>query len=259
MGTALLHNRVFGSKENNTEQPAFEYSGTCSVVDDGEAGWRIKFLTGGILTLKSARTVDIFAVGGGGGGYNNGTNCGGGGGGGYTALASNVDLKKGTYVVTIGAGGSPNGTGGTSSFADLLSANGGKCNKANPYSLGGDGGSGGGGGGYEKAGKGGSNGSDGYAGYNGRLGVGQHTTTREFHESGGTLYAGGGGGCALYGTIGQGGSGGGGYGSDADNRRPAKSGTTNTGGGGGGGAPAYSNSNAGSGGSGIVIIRNARG
>ena len=107
------------------------------------------------------------------------------------------------------------------------------------------------------SGKGGSNGGNGYTGHWGQdsniqnsycagffVGYGQGSTTREFGESGGTLYSGGGAGkpgvCG--GTSGGSGSGGAGGGA-----RAYTQGTANTGGGGGYGA---------SGGSGIIVIRN---
>ena len=111
----------------------------------------------------------------------------------------------------------------------------------------------GGGGGYGlnvKGGNGGSDGSNGGAGSN-TAGVGQGTTTREFGENSGTLYAGGGGGASTS-SGGNAGDGGGGAGASSSN---AANGATNTGGGGGG---ARSNYTPGTGGSGIVIMRNAR-
>ena len=88
----------------------------------------------------------------------------------------------------------------------------------------------------------------------GSPGKGQGTTTREFGESTGTLYAGGGGAGGNGSAQAKGGSGGGGNG--AWNGNQPSSGAANTGGGGGG---MYSNlTNVGKGGSGIVVIRNHR-
>ena len=101
--------------------------------------------------------------------------------------------------------------------------------------------------------KGGSNGGN--AAYtwaeSGRRGIGQGTTTREFGESTGDLYSGGGSGAERGNTttIIAGGSGGGGTGGNGG------AGTANTGGGGGG---STAQSGGGAGGSGIVIIRNHR-
>ena len=100
-------------------------------------------------------------------------------------------------------GGSPGGYGGASSIGFICGAVGGERM---------DGGSGAGGyssfigafGAVKGGGAGGSDGSDGEASDTSDGGKGQHTTTRYFGESNGTLYAGGGGtGC------GKGGAGGG--------------------------------------------------
>lgn len=230
--------------------PKFTYTGTYELINDGGKNWRIKFLTSGIFTPSKNMSVDIFLVGGGGGGRNI-TGSGGGGGGGYTSTIAQVTLIAGTaYTVAIGAGGGNIADGGNTSF-DSYSAAGGKSPGAASGGVGGAGGSGGGGyitrspyTGYA----GGSDGSDGVSGGGSVPGTGQGTTTREFGEATGDLYAGGGGGNSGYsGTAGAGGAGGGGAG--------GQSGTVNTGGGAGGGSGDYTIT----GGSGIVIIRNARG
>lgn len=254
MGTALLHNRVINK---NVGLPDYTYSGEHALAEE-DGGWKIRFLTSGTLKMNKKTTVDIFCVGGGGGGGK--SNYGGGGGGGYTTTEKNVELVAGAeYVVTVGLGGnaSMNLTnvatdGGQSSFADIAAADGGlKGNGSN----GGAGGSGGGGGSNGSTGvSGGSDGSDGSS-RTGAGGAGQGTTTREFGEENGTLYAGGGGGGAMSnGTPGAGGAGGGGAGGTGNNPA-AQNGEPNTGGGGGGARSTAS----GAGGSGIVIIRNARG
>lgn len=107
---------------------------------------------------------------------------------------------------------------------------------------------------YNVAGAGGSDGSDGGAAnpqpnatrY--PIGTGQGTTTREFGEATGKLYAGGGGAGNILGAPTPGGGGGAGNGGSGMNATP------NTGGG-GGGANEGSVSTGGSGGSGIVCIR----
>lgn len=107
---------------------------------------------------------------------------------------------------------------------------------------------------YNVAGAGGSDGSDGGAAnpqpnatrY--PIGTGQGTTTREFGEATGKLYAGGGGAGNILGTPTPGGGGGAGNGGSGMNATP------NTGGG-GGGANEGSVSTGGSGGSGIVCVR----
>ena len=227
--------------------PEFTYTGDYEIVNDSDEpitvsqdDWKIRFLTSGTLTftnLNGAENgIDVFLVGGGG----NGETIRGarGGGGGYTKTVKGISIAIATpYTVTIGA------SSGTSS-AFGASANG---------ASGADGGSGGGGGGSSSgtSGNGGSNGGNGTAGNVSNGGTGQGTTTREFGESTGKLYSGGGGGSAAY----AGAAGDSTAGAGANFGGAAKNGVANTGGGGGG---AYDGT-AGRGGSGIAIIRNARG
>ena len=252
--------------------PEYTYTGNSEFIDDGDGNWRIKFLTSGNFTLLNKNfDVDIFLVGGGGAGSSGNVN-GGGGGGGRTTTVKNYALNiKKSYPVTIGAGsiyGSNPRKGGTTYF-DSVSALGGSEGRYNlDGSQGQGGGSGGSGGGGNHGGAGGSNGGSGSFG-SVKGGTGQGTTTREFGEATGDLYAGGGGGSGTNGNYGgAGGAGGGGRGgiggdSRSGNGGAGYSGTPNTGGGGGaGGNGYYSNSSdgyGGAGGSGIVIIRNARG
>lgn len=228
--------RRFGVLSSGESGPRFSYTGAYTFIDDGNNDWRIMLLSSGIFTPLSALSVDIFAVGGGASARHlGGTNFEGGGGGGYTNTVSAVNLSGGTdYTVTIGAGGGSGGTpsaGGASSFASIITANGGGLGETGQF--GGPGGSGGGG----PRGDGGSDGSNGGAG-SGVGGAGQGTTTREFGEPDGTLYAGGGAG-GYGGSAGEGGGG-----------AEGEAGVANTGGGAG--------AHGGIGGSGIIIIRNAR-
>ena len=227
--------------------PEFTYTGDYEIVNDSdepitvsEGNWKIRFLTSGTLTFTNLNGaedgIDVFLVGGGG----NGETIRGarGGGGGYTKTVKGISIAIATpYTVTIGA------SSGTSS-AFGASANG--ASNA-------DGGSGGGGGGSSSgtSGDGGSNGGNGTAGNVSQGGTGQGTTTREFGESTGKLYSGGGGGSAAN----AGAAGDSTAGAGAAYGGAAKNGAANTGGGGG---AAYAGT-AGRGGSGIVIIRNARG
>ena len=229
--------------------PAFTYTGSYAVVKDdnttisdistyNEANWKIRFLTSGTLKISTlygaANGIDVFLVGAGGskpsGDYK------GGAGGGYTKTYRGQSVAVNTnYSVTVGQ---PTGTdGGSSKFGSLTAANGGKASQSQN---GGNGGSGGGGGRSANgtAGKGGSNGGNGVAA-NGTGGTGQGTTTREFGESSGMLYAGGGGGIS----------------DDATGSNGWSGSATNFGHGAHGGRMG---SAAASGGSGIVIIRNAR-
>ena len=258
-GPASLINSYSCANVNGGEEPySFTYTGNCEIIDDGDDNWRVKFLKSGTFTPNVSTNIDVFLVGGGGAGGTSNGHAGSGGGGGYTLTEKNIKIDANvSYGLTIGAGGQK-----TSAFNF----------EANPGNngvmwYGGNGGSGGGGGGYfDKSGAaGGSDGSNGHA-TNKAGGAGQGTTTREFGESTGDLYAGGGGGGTGYNessercySAGGGGAGGGGAGGSPckSSYSPGKPGKANTGGGGGGGGYAYNGG--GAGGSGIVVIRNARG
>ena len=231
--------------------------GTYQVLDDGGGNWRIKFLSSGVFTPLKMMAVDVFLVGGGGSGTARGTpslsSYGSGGGGGYTVTEkSRALIENIAYDIVVGAGGSRanskgDGNDGGQSTAFSITANGGKGALTSDNNHGGNGGSGGGVANTDKRKgyDGGSDGSNGKSTGTSPLGGrGQGTTTREFGESGGALYAGGGGGYyknerAGVESVGSGGAGGGGAG--------GQDGEANTGGGGGGAG--------GAGGSGIVIIR----
>lgn len=264
--------------------PKFTYTGQYNVRKDGV----VELLTSGTIVFLEPKVIDVFMVGGGGAGdgssiRTNSTRAykiGGGGGGGYTRTSRRISVQ-GSYQINIGAGGSMGVNGGSTSFGDKLSVNGGfsgnDISGTSASTLSGHTGGSGGGGGVNynsDYGSGGYNGSNGEHGYpvdrNG--GTGQNFTTREFGEPTGKLYAGGGGGGrAMSSTapiISNGGSGGGGSGGFAwdDNviaQAPA-AGVANTGGGGGGGAIAYNPQVAAtagkgaSGGSGIVCFREAQ-
>lgn len=205
-----------GGGAAKAELPTINYTGTYTLLDDGDGNWRIKFLTSGTLTLEKSTTIDVFLVGGGGGGGNSVSyNSSGGGGGGYTVTHKGIVLAGGAqYSVVVGAGGGAASSGGTSwlAYSNLYYAAGGN---GGGYA-GGNGGSGGGGGAGQSGspGNGGTDGANGTSGYHG-AGTGQGTTTREFGEPTGDLYAGGGRGAARgwgfgnYGTgyYGRGGSG----------------------------------------------------
>lgn len=278
--------------------PKFTYTGQYNVRKDGV----VELLTSGTLVFLNPAVIDIFCVGGGGRGgevrvssseisYLTGYGSGGGGGG-YTATLKNVNVAN-NYQITIGAGSTTNSTstkseyGGTTSFGELLSAQGGKSGLVNRTSgaydthssHGNPGGSGGAGGVTSNSdyGTGGSDGANGETGYPINTayagGTGQGSTTREFGEATGKLYAGGGGGGRYMQSttpvISAGGSGGGGAGGWASYNyqkyQKAGAGGANTGGGGGGGVYFFAESGApiswvagGSGGSGIVCFRVAK-
>lgn len=274
----------------------FKTSGTLTIGDLG----------------NTASKIDIFMVGGGasggvgydmGGSYNMG---GHGGGSGYTKTVKSLSITKGNiFKIIIGAGGEstpysnedyvPGNNGGITSFGSY-SVNGGTAATADNLTMMNTTASNGGSSGAPSvttktlsqrifAMYGGSDGGLSYsipsegadAPYTGTLGkmyfgTSQGTTTREFGESTGKLYAGGGG-AAMYLRNTFSGNGGGGQGLQVyeGNKdtgglvRDVTGGTANTGSGGGGGgyyrsAPENQliRRNSGAGGSGIVCIRNAR-
>ena len=251
-----------GSAGGGTGMPEYTYTGNASLIDDGDGNWRIKFLTSGTLTftkLGSAKGgLDVFCVGGGGAGgsgyWDAGNGYGKAGSGGYTTTTKSIQVTANTnYSIVIGAGGQSAFAPGGSTSAFGVTANGGT-------KLGG--GSGGGAYGNRDVNNGGSDGGNGDPQDAANIGIdhwgspgkGQGTTTREFGESTGTLYAGGGGAGGNGSKQAKGGRGGGGNG--AWNGHQPTSGAANTGGGGGG---MYANlTNVGKGGSGIVVIRNHR-
>ena len=247
--TNPLYSYSCANKTVGSSPYVMTYTGNCTMEGDA-TNWKVKFLTSGSLKFNSSISIDAFLVGGGGSG---GSNNGGGGGGGYTATYRSFTAEKDvTYPITIGGSGAS-----TTAFGRTVSAG---LNGESGQGKGGNGGSGGGGGGaYGNStvgGAGGSNGGNGSSGGNGVGGAGQSVSTREFGESSGTLYAGGGGGGASYGAGGSGGSGGGGRGGSYGGNYGASAGTANTGGGGGGGGA--EGASGGSGGSGIVVVRNYR-
>lgn len=260
----------------------FTYTGDYVVRNDGV----VELLTSGTLVFLNPGVIDVFCVGGGGGGGWNpqfrddpsATIQYGGGGGGKT----NTILKQavnGSYQITIGNGGTHGNNGGTTSFGNLITAEGGKgapsTRSSSTSGGGGAGGSGGGGGTYNntKGGEGGSNGGNGIDGTPSSShpgGVGQGITTREFSEPNGKLYAGGGGGgrsmVSQTPIVSMGGAGGGGNGGWVNQNnwrnlyRVPTAGAENTGGGGGGGYQLSQDdmTPGASGGSGIVCFRAAK-
>lgn len=239
----------------------------------------VELLTSGVLTVKKEAAIDAFLVGGGSSGRSgsratSGAIAGGiGGSGGTTKTLLNIIPRVNTeYPIVIGAGGAATYTPDNGG----LSANpGGDTVAFGSTAAGGtvtSGGSGGGAGArVAKAANGGSDGADGGSSSSGsssdKGGTGQGTTTREFGEATGKLYAGGGGGgryiSAQSPVVSAGGSGGGGTGGwcGTANTQAAAAGVANTGGGGGGGAigPDTRVTVPGaSGGSGIVCFRDAQ-
>lgn len=260
--------------------PKFTYTGNYNVREDGV----VELLTSGTLVFLNPVVIDRFMVGGGGsGGWSVSGSLpylGGGGGGGYTRTDLGVEIASNSPInVIIGDGGEIKATSSTkangkpTSWGDIT-ANGGigglYQSTATAQRDGRPGGSGGGGSciNFSAGGQGGSDGSDGLEGSSARYGGrGQGTTTREFGEPTGKLYAGGGGGASYINSPtpqqAAGGAGGGGDGAwvYGTNGVAAGSGVANTGGGGGGGGKAQNSSGtfiSGGGGSGIVCFRLAK-
>lgn len=253
-----------------SKTPKFTYTGNYKVRDDGV----VELLTSGTIVFLEPKVIDVFMVGGGGGGFrptNNTADDSGlpGGGGGYTKTVKNISVVKDeSFTVEIGNGGLTERDGGNTVFGTHTAVGG----KGATIQYGGDGGSGGGGGvsssrDYGAGGSDGANGENGNPGSYQFGGKGQGTTTREFGEPTGRLYAGGGGGGRyIYSAepvISPGGTGGGGNGAwttgvAGNNGQPAAAGVANTGGGGGGGATDGINQKGGAGGSGIVCFRIAK-
>ena len=216
---------IIGRGDNTLSNfPDLTYTGSYSLIDEGNGNWIAKFFTDGTLKFNSIKTdVDLFLVGGG-AGDNGGVYPGGrlGGGGGYTMTTIKTPARNVEYPIVIGAGGARKADGGVTSAlgSSVLGGKHGIYNGSTP-----DGGSGGGG--YLSAG-----GSDGNNGKGSQAGQGQGSTTRAFGEPTGDLYSAGGGG--------------------GDNALSGAGLTGNNSGAGG------NNSNNQTGCSGIVIIRNHR-
>lgn len=244
-------------------------------------------LTDGSLTLPAYTKARLLIVAGGGAGGSPGDatrtkgGAGGGGAGGFITKDSEL-LEKGTYTLSVGAGGAAGSenvqTAGTDGNDSYLQINSGDVYRA----VGGGGGAvstaidgrkGGSGGGSSLDGNGGAGnaeqGKDGgaieaRAAGAGGGGAGEKGGTSETNNQGGNggagkesnitgesvIYAGGGGGGSRTGTGGAGGAGGGGNGAnDGENGAP---GTDGLGGGGGGGSQDMAG---GKGGDGVIIIR----
>ena len=172
--------------------------GTYQVLDDGGGNWRIKFLSSGTFTPLKDMVIDAFFVGG--GGASAGNYCGYGGAG-YTTTVRSVVLTANTaYSIVVGAAGTnghpTSATTGGETTAFTASAAGGKNTSNGTSSSKRPGGAGGSGGaGYVSpvaTTTGGTDGGDGTSSAT-TGGKGQGTTTREFGEADGTLYASGGG------------------------------------------------------------------
>ena len=235
--------------------PIFTYTGNYEIVDDNNSpisastkNWKIRFLTSGILSFSNlgnaSEGIDVFLVGGGGGAKSwDSSYSGPSGGGGYTTTMLNYTSLNtvNSYEIIIGSGGtgstgySAGSTNGTQSSAFGAAAAGGKGLSAGQVYNGAAGGSGGASLSYkDNPVIGGTDGSIGGASSTSWIGgVGQGTTTREFGEVSGMLYASGG---------------------NTLNASVGTNGIANTGNGGNG----CHTGKGGNGGTGIVVIRNSR-
>ena len=230
--------------------PEFTYTGNYKVVQDNDSqisdfanwkgNWKIRFLTSGTFTVKNMYgwdgKIDAFLLGAGASGSSRPSSTGAygaGGGSGRTKTIKKIKLTANEpYPIEIGSGGAPvegdpalgKQGGSTNAFGETAKG-GDNLTSAGSHTVGGNGGSGG-------AGRGGEPGADGSDGTGTDPGKGQGTTTKEFGEPDGKLYANGG----RYGQS-----------------SPAAA-VPNSGNGGDGGKGGLS----GAGSSGIVVIRNAR-
>lgn len=245
------------------------------------------FTSSGIFVVPArVKKVDVFLVAGGNGagtGYENASKqqvIGNAGAGGAIKTIKGISVTPGASIaVTIGAGGQ--GGKDAASASDIIKATLGGTSSFGTYSVSNtnaepsSGSSGGGVSGFGHwnstglilegyGGQGGQDGSNGYKGESylkdpilcpsGVYNQGQHTTTRAFGESSGTLFASGGCGLnmkALLSAF----LGGGGFDSGKDTLT-TRNGAANTGGGGGVNDNMWlNNKRGGNGGSGIVIVR----
>ena len=253
-------------------QLKFTYTGDYVVRKDGV----VELLTSGTLVFLEPKVIDVFMVGGGGKGglaRVSSSDAGGGGGGGFTRTIKKLSVS-GSYDIVIGNGSTALSTpGGPTSFGSAITVAGGNSGgfgSSNSNRNGQSGGSGGGGCAVSASygGVGGNDGSNGDSA-TGSGGAGQGSTTREFGELTGKLYAGGGGGGRYFVSatpvVSMGGAGGGGSGAWAGSYQAGQgtqapaAGIANTGGGGGGGVETsgYGAIQGASGGSGIVCFRDA--
>ena len=144
MGQAILIKAGFGGGNGGGNSNSGE--------DANITGWHVKteiITTNGYFSVPKAKDqefhVRLFGGGGGGGdgGYGTYANYGGRGGGGGNMNNDTLILNQGESIqISIGAGGSAESKGGTTSFGTYLSATGGESPS---FKYGGNGGTGGGG------------------------------------------------------------------------------------------------------------------
>lgn len=254
--------------------------------EDSTYFYRTFFGSNNLTVSSGVLKADLLVVSGGGGGGSGAlsSNNGGGGGAGGLGYWTNQTLTPSSYLVTVGAGGSPDVNGSNSSISSYSTSGGGKGAGQNPPVAANSGGSGGGGapttangsntgasgvfgqgnnGGngnvaspYHGGGGGGAGaaGSAGSAGGHGGAGTNAYSTWHAATGTGISGYIAGGGGGGGDTGVSSGGTGGGGSGGLPGANVPA-TGTTNTGSGGGGGASQVPSVSGANGGSGVVIVR----
>ena len=151
------------NSSSGSEPYDINYSGNCTMVNDGDGNWSMKLLTNGNLTTSSSVAIDAFLLGGGGGGGtsrdpgndNPRKHDGHPGGGGYYDNLYKIGFYNDLdYEIIIGAGGAAayNGYAGGSTKA------------------------------FGATVKGGDGGGHGWGSY----AAGCHTTTNGFDEAGST-------------------------------------------------------------------------
>ena len=259
-GTALKRSMV------PLDIPIVATGGTTSIINGRKYHY---FLSDGTFTINTTVSVEIFLIGGGAGGSSGTYTCAGGGAGGL--VLQTINLRSGSYAITVGQGGGSGSSGGNSVMAGVATAFGGGSGNSSGGCGGGQTVNGGGPGAGSQGFAGGPAQGGSYNGYNnfnggggggvrGAGGIGGGYTIEGLPNtssggmgitySDGSSYGGGGsGGSIASGTTSAANGFGGGAGAFWSGSPTA--GTNGTGGGGGGGSQ---NSGGASGGHGIVIL-----
>lgn len=181
---------IIGVTASQITAPPIPTGGT--IVDSGGYRYHV-FTASSSFVVPVTRTVEYVVVGGGGSSQN-----GGGGAGGY--LSGSLSAN-GTYTITIGAGGGPDGGFGSNSSAFGVNAIAG--GRGGFGSNGGNGGSGGGGAHYSNYSAAGGSGTSGQ----GNAGGSKSTSVSEFAGGGGGGAGAAGQSITSYSTYGNGGNG----------------------------------------------------
>lgn len=204
---------AFFAKRRVDRLPAFSYTGSFELIEEGGLNWRIEFKSSGTLRFQKLsaggrRGIDAFLVGGGGRSTRAAVhpqNAAGCGGGGYTKTERGLSLEtERDYEITVGGPREASeafgqsaaaGEDGTAGYVDMSAYGGDSFMRAQAGAGGSAGGAGSANGTIEGARDGGSTGDDLTQPHNYRYygAQGQGTTTRAFGESGGKEYSRGGG------------------------------------------------------------------